>query len=211
MQNTHKPVDAIYIIGPSSTGKTTLCKALAEHLNLEPELWVQEVARTVMKQTGFSRHTIGLTEMQLAILVAQVEREREARVVQARLHAGCGVHKIILNDTSAIDPIIYTYLFSPTTDEAEQRRKNMFARPEFQEVLSRYKSSSSRFFLLEPVPEWVEDDGVRSLDDHERCLSVFMDTLQQLGINYEVIGGEIMDLKVRMAKVVAVLNERVWV
>jgi len=52
-------IKALYLIGPSSTGKSTLFRAVTEDMGLDPGQCVTEVARTVMKNTDFSKKTIG--------------------------------------------------------------------------------------------------------------------------------------------------------
>jgi ABC-type ATPase involved in cell division len=52
-------IKSLYLIGPSSTGKSTLFRAIMEDMRLDPEQCVTEVARMVMKNTDFSKKTIG--------------------------------------------------------------------------------------------------------------------------------------------------------
>jgi ABC-type Mn2+/Zn2+ transport system ATPase subunit len=52
-------ITALYFIGPSSTGKTTLFRAVMDEMGLDPRQCVTEVARTVVKNTKFSKETIG--------------------------------------------------------------------------------------------------------------------------------------------------------
>jgi len=52
-------VNSLYLIGPSSTGKSTLFRAVMEDMGLDPGQCVTEVARMVMKNTDFSKKTIG--------------------------------------------------------------------------------------------------------------------------------------------------------
>ena len=93
---------AIFIVGPSSCGKTTLCNALADDLQLKPELYIQEMARVVMAGQGFTRDDIHTYAMQNAIMNAQLRAEKEAvRHQDAKL----GV--LFLSDRSAVDPVIY--------------------------------------------------------------------------------------------------------
>ncbi|THH18766.1 hypothetical protein EW146_g2264 [Bondarzewia mesenterica] len=79
-------VSAIYIVGPSSTGKTTLCNALAARLGLSSTVCITEVARTVMRQQGFTRDDVARPEMQKAIMDAQLEHDKGARGAAAGDH-----------------------------------------------------------------------------------------------------------------------------
>jgi len=185
-------IRTLYLIGPSSTGKSTLFRAMGEDMGLDPGQCVTEVARTVMKRTGFSRKTVGDIEMQRMILAAQLEQEQVARCV-----AGTSATRMVLSDRSAIDPITYAVLTALDEGEARERMRELVGTTEFQAALGRYRDGS--FILFKPVPEWLVDDGVRSMDDQEQSVEVFRDVLQQLGIPYVELGEEVKDLQARVA------------
>ncbi|TFY79168.1 hypothetical protein EWM64_g4843 [Hericium alpestre] len=125
----HRRVKAIYIVGPSSTGKTTLCKAFAAQLGLPPAVYITEVARTVMRETGFTRRDVARVEMQKAIMDKQLEQDAAARTV-----AGGGDGPgIVLSDRSAIDAIVYAALAD--TADGGTRSLTLIKAPEFQAVL----------------------------------------------------------------------------
>ena len=67
--------EAIIVLGPSSSGKTTLCDALAEELCVPNTRYIKEIARTVMKTQGFSRKDTSSFDMQAAIMSAQAKAE----------------------------------------------------------------------------------------------------------------------------------------
>ncbi|CAF3646227.1 unnamed protein product [Fusarium graminearum] len=87
-QNTNVP--NIYIIGPQSTGKTTLIHKLQDDLQLwltgtsiESPSIISEVARTVLTKHNYSAHDIQTLktrclELQQLILEAQAVAEEEA-------------------------------------------------------------------------------------------------------------------------------------
>jgi nicotinamide riboside kinase len=186
----------IYIIGPSSTGKTTLCNALARHLDLNSNAFITEVARDVMRSTGFTRADVGSLAMQQAILNAQVKREEEARTC----------NEVVLSDRSGVDPVVYALLTAKSEADALEKRRALASTPAFQGAVSAYRKAL--VVLLTPVPQWVVDDGVRSLDDQLSCLHVFRQLLAELKIIYTELGPERMDLKERVDFVVKKMELR---
>ena len=176
----------VYIIGPSSTGKTTLCKALSKRLGVSGPAVITEVARDVMRRTGFSRATVGQLAMQKAILEAQVDRQDAVRDLPG----------VKLSDRSGIDPIVYAMLTAASGEEALERRQALVSTPPFQRALPEYRAAL--VLLLKPVPEWVVDDGVRSLDDQVECLEVFRRVLFDLQIPFEEMGLEVLDIEERV-------------
>ncbi|EGN92536.1 hypothetical protein SERLA73DRAFT_190868 [Serpula lacrymans var. lacrymans S7.3] len=189
----------IFIVGPSCTGKTTLCNALSKKLGLNNALFIKEVARSVMREQGYTRADVGNIEMQKAIMTAQLEREDGALSEAERL-AG----HIILSDRSGIDPIIYATLTARNENEGQQHKNQLMRLPIFQKALSKYRQSI--FVLLAPVEEWLVDDGVRSLDDSAQCVETFRRTLDELGIKYYEIGRETMDLIARVTAMMEIVG-----
>ena len=125
---------------------------------------------------------------------AQLRQEEDGRIIAANSN-----QRILLSDRSAIDPVVYAVLTSRTESDARDRRNKLVNLPKFQLTLPMYRQAI--FILLKPVPEWLVDDGVRSLDNQTQCLSVFRTTLTELGIVYEEMGGEMKDLNKRVSKV----------
>lgn len=184
----------IYVVGPSSTGKSTLCDALARKLRLQAPAYIKEVARTVMSSEGFTRADVGKLEMQKAIMLAQLRQEVETRRVLAK----CG-GRILLSDRSAVDPIVYAKLTSRSKHEAVQRRQSLIHSPEFTLALPIYQKSV--FILLAPVPQWLVDDGVRTMEKQSETMEIFRQTLDELGIQYWEIGS-VRNLEDRVGLVV---------
>ena len=65
----------IVIIGPESTGKSTLSKALAEQLNT---VWVPEYARTYLEERGQEYHYEDLTAIAKGQLASEDEWAKQA-------------------------------------------------------------------------------------------------------------------------------------
>jgi nicotinamide riboside kinase len=198
----------IYVVGPSvslpssltswllsveraqSTGKTTLCEALAKRLGLKGRQFITEVARRVITALGLSRRDIGLLDMQKAIMLAHLEQERANEESSAQL---C--------DRSAVDPVVYAIFTAADPEDAKSRKMALVNLPEFQQALPRYRSSI--FVLLTPVKEWVIDDGFRHVGDEEKVLAIFRETLSELGIRYREIGPDMRFLPERTAFVLS--------
>ncbi|EJD42901.1 hypothetical protein AURDEDRAFT_114910 [Auricularia subglabra TFB-10046 SS5] len=193
--NGRDSVQAIYVVGPSSSGKTTLCRALAARLRIPEERFVHEVARDVMTRTGFSRSTVRQLDMQRAILVAQVAAEERALQTASEV-------LILLCDRSAVDPLVYAALGFA---DGPTRQQELMRAPEFQAVLDRYRASL--FVLLAPIAEWVVDDGVRSLERPHDYLQIFKGTLQSLGVQTRELGEDVRDLSTRVDKTIAWMRE----
>ncbi|KAE9396456.1 hypothetical protein BT96DRAFT_860948 [Gymnopus androsaceus JB14] len=191
-----QPLKAIYIVGPSSTGKTTLCNALAAQLGLPFDMHITEVARTVMKEQGFTRADVHSLAMQHAIVKAQAARDLEARQKSVAEYSALG-RPVLLSDRSAVDAVVYSALSELTAKSGNT--KFLVSSPDFQNVLSFYSSSSSTFVLLRPIRDWLVDDGVRSLDDGEHCYDMFVKILKELGIRFIELGQDCRWLEERVA------------
>ncbi|KAI0666962.1 AAA domain-containing protein, partial [Trametes maxima] len=182
---------AIYVLGPSSSGKTTLCEALASELKVHPPQYIKEVARTVMRTHGFTRDDVDTYKMQYAIMHAQLKAEKHAESSLTEAKDSIQVPPIVLSDRSAIDPIVYSG--TSAAEDAIDRRRKLLDDTALRAVLPGYRNS-----LFEPVIEWFSDDGVRSLQDPWRYNEVLFSTLAELGIPYLLIGKETIDLRERV-------------
>ncbi|PCH35527.1 hypothetical protein WOLCODRAFT_27953 [Wolfiporia cocos MD-104 SS10] len=104
---------AIFILGPSSSGKTTLCDGIA--------------------RSGFSRADTDTYEMQHTILLAQVAAEEE---VLKRIGSS---DAILLSDRSAIDPIVYAS--TSKVPGASDRKQRLLDNSALSAILPFYKTS----------------------------------------------------------------------
>ncbi|KAF9446062.1 hypothetical protein P691DRAFT_733951 [Macrolepiota fuliginosa MF-IS2] len=177
---------SVYIVGPSSTGKTTLCMAVAKRLGVDEGRTVSEIARNVMRTRGFTRMDIGRLEMQQAILDAILENHEGNSVQPPRIH-----------DRSAIDPVVYAILTATGDEEARRRKEQLFMTEKFQSALEQYRQSV--FILLKPVREWITDDGIRFIEDLDKCYEMFGTVLKECGIQFREIGTEVGFLEERVA------------
>lgn len=216
-----RSVIGIFVIGPSSTGKTTLCKALEDEMRRMgiKFIHISEVARTVMRNLGFTRDNVGELAMQREILIAQVEEERTALLSFAKDwpkkgHADeLGEPMVLLCDRSAIDPLVYTQRMLGLDCVEELKNSE-----EFKEALARYAGldddpERTQYISLKPtiiltnaVKEWIVDDGVRSLEDPWKIGGIFRDLLDGLGLAYSELGEEVMGIDERVEWVLKLSN-----
>ena len=138
-------------------------------------------------------------EMQRTIMNAQLEQEQLARSV-----AGGSAIRVVLSDRSAIDPVTYAISTAANEGDARERMRVLVDTPEFQAALRWYREGT--FVLFKPVPEWLVDDGVRSIDIQSHSLEVFRNILKELGIPYVELGEEIKDLQARVAFATRLIN-----
>ena len=200
---------AIFVVGASSVGKTTLCKALASSLEVEPHRHIAEIARHVMNDSGFTREHVHLYEMQHAIMTAQLKAE------QTILHDQSSHGSILLlSDRSAVDPIVYAAIAEAQSSKGNALRLRCDA--SFQSILPFYRKAlfgTCRIFcdgstaytrslctivVLQPVAEWLKDDGIRSLEDPWNYNIHLCSTLTELGIPFVEISAEMRDLTDRV-------------
>jgi nicotinamide riboside kinase len=81
-------------------------------------------------------------------------------------------------------------LTSSNVEEGRECKEALTGRFALEAALERYRNPHSIFILLAPVQEWLIDDGVRSLDDQEACMTLFRKILKDLGIPYRVFGSD---------------------
>jgi len=194
MERQSRNSRAVFVLGPSSSGKTTLCDALVRYLDLNRARYVTEVARIVMREHGFSRKDVDTYEMQYAIMTAQLKAEEKALAHSAGTPEDDG-GVVLLSDRSAIDPIVYAS--TSKSPAAEDMRRRLMRDREFQDILPLYRKSL--FIVLQPVKEWIKDDGVRSLENPWNYNKHLFATLEELNIPYVTIGADLKDLDSRVA------------
>lgn len=215
----------IFVTGASSTGKTTLCRALEKRLKDAgvAVIHLSEVARTVMKEQGFNRELVNTLAMQRAIMMAQIKAENEALQIISKFdHSdeasiqGVPATVVLLCDRCVVDPVVYATMMID-----EEATLSLTNNPSFQEAIVRYGSSSpsSRSlaagqYPLRPVvvltggvKEWQgHDDGVRSLYDPFEVTKYFRQTLANLHIRYSEIGEDIKNIDRRVDWVLNISN-----
>jgi nicotinamide riboside kinase len=200
----------VYIIGAQSTGKSTLVNALDtsykeeaadDHsASLQPPSIIREVARTVLKEKGFSREDIIMSpiralRLQQYILEAQYNTEAVACTSDTAAWFIC--------DRSGLDPIVYAKCFTGSEASA-----HMLASKIWLELEGRMKKSI--VILCEAGNHWLIDDGIRLMpNDMEEWAHVdktFRGLLEWRGISYSVIPKHITDVGKRVKYVRGVID-----
>ena len=144
-----------------------------------------------MKERGFTRNDVGNIEMQKAILIAQLDADEAARQALTNDEG-----RMLLSDRSAIDPIVYAFL---TSKSWERKSQKLIKCKRFQKALEQLRKSV--FVLFCPVPEWMEDDGVRSIDESHRTINAFRKILRRLEIPYHEIDASCKPLEDRINRI----------
>jgi nicotinamide riboside kinase len=181
----------IYVIGPQSTGKTTLVNALVLRFKEEVHV-IKEIARSVMTTNGYSREDVDCEDrerrfsFQNDIFLAQVEEE------------GKLAHRFYVSDRSAIDPLVYLTHYS---GESEAHR--ITAGDVWQDCRARYGNpEKSVIILLLPVENFLADDDIRymatSVQEWRALGETFRRFLESAGIPFIPIGEELVELEARV-------------
>ncbi|RDW87960.1 hypothetical protein BP5796_03654 [Coleophoma crateriformis] len=201
--NLNNQYQNIYIIGPQSTGKTTLVNALEKAFasgddsissyNFTRPSIIREVARTVMKTCNFTRDDITNSptkalRLQELILKAQLKAE------EAVLN-GSPSTSWFISDRSGLDPIVYAKLFV-----GEDAAQQMISSDEWKTLEERMKHGL--VVLCEAGCTWLVDDGTRLMpkdeEDWLRVNSGFHEVLETLAIDNILMSKSILDLQQRV-------------
>ncbi|KAF5704625.1 P-loop containing protein [Fusarium mundagurra] len=197
----------IYIIGPQSTGKTTLVNKLqadlehrlADTSNDKPQI-ISEVARTVLAKHKYSAEDIVTSktrclELQQLILEAQASSEDEALKTSSWF----------ISDRSGFDPLVYAKRYA--APNAVDLLKELPAWKQVKERMER-----SLIVVCEAGTPWLMDDGVRLMPGSEtEWMQVFHDfceLLDEVGLEYCAVPRTVLDISERAELVWAKWTER---
>ncbi|KAF2971414.1 hypothetical protein GQX73_g2140 [Xylaria multiplex] len=186
----------IYIIGSQCTGKTTLVNAILEYFEHHPIAAagapgvVKEVARTVLKNYGFTRGDIRSSqdrtlELQRLIIEGQFVAERSQLETRSWF----------ISDRSAVDPIIYArkYVNREAADTLTTSAKW---------IEMRDRMATSLVIVCEAGVDWLTDDGIRlmPLDTTEwsQLHKEFCLALADIGLGHHVLPSRIRNTDERV-------------
>jgi len=185
---------SIFLIGPSSTGKSTLSLSLLPHL--PSYSLISETARRVMIARGYTRLDVSMFPMQRDIFFAQLEEERER---MERLQG-------LVADRCCLDAVAYCR--KEGVEEEKQLVEVLKGEGE-EGVVKNYRKGV--VVLCLPVEEFRIDDGVRAIsneiEDSWEFVKVYEDLLNEFGIRYHTLGEKESNLDKRVELVLKWLNE----
>jgi NadR type nicotinamide-nucleotide adenylyltransferase len=172
------PLKKIVIIGPESTGKSTLCEGLAAHYDTE---WVQEYARGYMLAhgTAYSYDDLSMIARgQLALEDAAVATlgENEAEQREGRDGAGTGDRVLFIDTDLYVMKVWSEYVFG--------RCETWILK----EIAARHYDG---YLLCKTDLPWVKDE-LREYPDlatRERLYHIYKDILINQNVPWMEIGG----------------------
>ena len=161
--------------------------------------FIKEVARTVLKDHGFTAEDIRNSkeralELQRLIFAAQVSAEEA--ILSAEEHQSQENGAWFVSDRSGLDPIVYAQMY--VCPEAAQ---SLMSGQRWEGYLAHLKQA--KVFICEPGTPWLTDDGTRlmpvDLDEWMLVHSSFCDLLAALNIPYTTVPKELLSLDDRLA------------
>jgi len=188
---------SIYLVGPHSTGKSTLTQALLQHYGPETTPVLYEIARSVLKKKNYSADTISSNQcfqMQRDIFEAQFIAEKSLMDQET----------FFISDRNAVDPIVYTKMYSGNPDDW----KLLCNTPKWKKLRTEYKNQdNSLVVLMLPYPEFLVDDGTRKmpkdLNEWTQFGNQFKVFLEDQSIPFRVLGENCSRIEDRVQKVVS--------
>jgi nicotinamide riboside kinase len=193
----------IAITGPESSGKTTLCEALAAHYAAP---FVEEVARdyltglgraytaddlrviaNVQHDVGILRMTEGLRRHEKVQAVMLSDRYAQA---EGSARRNIPEMPLMLHDTDMITIKIWS------------QEKFKSVHPEILDLVER--THYDHWLLCRPDMPWQADPLRENPHDRDRLFDVYRSTLEQMGRQYTIMEG---DHKQRMAAAIRVIDD----
>ena len=151
----------IAILGAESTGKTSLCEALAKQYNT---LWVPEYAREYFKESSIYNYTL---EDLVLIAKKQIELEQAFEKKAQRL---------LFCDTTLITLKIWAELEFETVPSFISQ----------QLALTNY----AHYFITNNDLPWVQDELRQNKFDRDLILEMNVNEAKKLNGNYSIIAGK---------------------
>lgn len=150
----------IALVGPESTGKTTLCKQLALHYKTE---FIPEFARTYFQKANISDYTI--TEVE-EIYKVQLEKEKELEQSN---------NLFVFCDTALISGKVWCEIVFKNT-------------PSFIE-LNLSKQHYHLYLLCDIDIAWEADEQRKNKNNRKEIFEMHLQLLNEMDANFEIVSG----------------------
>jgi nicotinamide riboside kinase len=168
----------ITLYGPESTGKSTLCKQLADHFET---VWAPEFARDYLQQKWDNTQKICEPEDLLSIAIGQIKAENEG-LLTANKYLFCDTNLLV---TKVFSEIYYNFC-DPALDEAAK------------------KHQYDLFFLTDVDVPWEKDDLRSDANNRQKTFEVFKNTLIENKKPFVVLSG---NQQQRLEKAIEIINQ----
>jgi len=202
---TSLPRKHIYIIGAQCTGKTTLVNALEQHFaqtlqaSNRPAI-IREVARTVLKDHGFTAEDI-VSSKERSLALQKLILEAQATAEMSAL----GQAAWFVSDRSGADPIVYAL-----KHVGREAADGLLRSTEWLGL--RARMATALVVVCQGGLDWLSDDGVRLLpadeQDWKEFHDMFCDFLADCRLEFVVLPREVADISERVRFVLSKWNSR---
>ena len=163
LQQFKTNITKVTVVGPESTGKTTLCKQLAAHYNT---VWVEEFAREYLQAKWNHSNKICESQDLMPIAEGQILLENNA----AKL-----ANSVLFCDTNAVVTKVFSELYYGFCDPIiEQAAEN---------------HQYDLFFLTNVDVPWHADDLRDKPHDRQKSFQYFKQTLTSLNKPFIALSG----------------------
>lgn len=175
----------IVIIGPESTGKSTLCEKLAQHYTTP---WVKEYAREYLLKNG----TDYTFENLLDVAKGQVALEDKALKEMAEMQAAVHSPQLLFIDTDMyVMKVWCEFVFGKChgfiTEEIKKRKYDLY-------------------LLCQPDLPWVKDElrEYPDLETREKLFHIYKNLMEKQSVPFIIINGS---YEQRLQKAIAATDE----
>lgn len=163
LKQEHTEIIKIAIVGPESTGKTTLASQLAEEFNT---IWIPEFARNYLQEKWDSKQQICTKDDLIPIAIGQTHLENEALKK---------ANKILFCDTAVLVTKVFSDIYYNSCDAILEKAAK--------------KHKYDLIFLTDVDVPWEKDDLRDKPNDREESMAIFEQALVEYKKPYIKLSG----------------------